>query len=212
MLILNFSFSLLVMLFKLTLMFMLLNVTMLIASSSQIDHKQNLTQLLSDFVLTCGSSEGFCNKSQSPFQVEPAALPKCAAWLACSPSCALDNTCAPDAEYAYIDVSCISNTIYPLNVVNSTYSYNMITQCGIFSLNNADLKTDTDALCINVPERNMDNLHDDVFRSVIARNSLITCRNAHCARCNHEDDIDLVSFGLQVECHGHFDINSLKYP
>ena len=57
----------------------------------------------------------------------------------------------------------------------------------------------------------MDNLHDDVFRPVIARNSLITYRNAHCARCNHEDYIDLVSFELHVECHGHFDINSFKH-
>ena len=108
-------------------------------------------------------------------------------------------------------MSCISTTIYPLKVGNTTYSYNMITQCGIFSLNNADLKTDADALCTNVPERPMDNLHNDVFRPVIASESLITYRNANCARCNNEDDIDLVSFELQVECHGQLDINSFKH-
>ena len=206
--ILNISYSLTVMLFKVILMFMLL--TRLTSSSSQIDYVQNMTKLLSDFVLTCGSSVGFCNKSQSPMQIEPAMIPRCAALMECGPNCALKYICTPDARYTYIDVSCISTTIYPLEVAYSAHSYNMITQCGIFSSNNADVKSDADALCTYVPERTMDNLHDDVFRPVIASGSLIMYRNVHCARCNNEDDIDIVLFELQIQCHDQFDINAFK--
>ena len=190
---------------------MFLLQTMLIAGSSQMDYMQNLTKLLSDFVLTCGSSEGFCNKSQSPLQIEPTVIPNCAEWLECGSNCALDYSCAPDAKFAYIDVSCISTDIYPLRVDYSSHSYNMITKCGIFSSNNDGGTSNADALCTELPERTMTNLHDDVFRPVIASDSLITYRNAHCARCNSEADIDIIPFELQVECQGQFEINSFKH-
>ena len=184
--------------------------TLVRACSSEISHAPNLTKLLSDFVLTCGSSETFCNKSQSPLQIEPTIIPECAQWLKCDPNCALEYICAPDAMFAYIDVSCIGTSIYPLKVEHSSYSYNMITQCGLFSSNNTGRKPEDDALCTELPERTINNLHDDVFRPVIARGSLITYRNIHCARCNDEDDDDIVPFELYVECYDDFDINSFN--
>ena len=185
MVIISHIHSLTVSLCKVILIFLL--QTTLIASSSKIDNVLNLTKLLSDFVLTCGSNTGFCNKSESPLQIEPTMIPSCAAWLKCDPNCALGYNCAPDAKFAYIDVSCISTTINPLKMNFSSYKYNMITKCGIFTSNNTEVTTDEDTLCTEMPERNMINLLDDVFRPVIARDSLITYRNIHCARCNHED-------------------------
>ena len=193
-----------------TAILVLLLKTILIANTSPISHTQNLTKLLSDFVLTCGSSEGFCNKSRSPLQVESVVIPECAKWLECDANCALEYSCAPDAEFAYIDLSCIGTTVYPFKMEHSSYWFNMITQCGIFSSNSNERKTDDHALCAELPERTMNNLHDDVFRPVVANGSLITYRNVHCARCNDEDDSDILTFERYVKCHDHFDINSFN--
>ena len=206
--IISLSYSPTVPLYKMILMFSL--QTMLIAKATQVNYVQNLTKLLSDFVLACGSSEGFCTKFQSTLQIEPTVIPTCAAWLKCDPNCALGYTCAPDAEFAYVNVSCISTTIYPLKVDYSSYTYNMITQCGIFSSKDSNMRTDIEALCTELPERTMNNLHADVFRPVIGNDSLITYRNVHCARCNNEEDTDIVLFEPQVECQDQFDINSFK--
>ena len=200
----NLSYFLTVALIKLTILFML-QIQPLV-NTSQVDQMLNLTKLLSDFVLTCGSSAGFCNQSQSPIQMEPTIIPECADWLECGADCALTSICAPDAKFAYINVSCVSTSIYPLDENDSSYSYNIITHCGISSTKN----TGADALCTDVPERNMNNLHDDAFKPVISSSSLITYRNIYCAKCNDEDDTNIVSFKLEVEIYNQFDINSFE--
>ena len=200
----SLSYSRKMLRFKVALMFMM--QTMMMASSSQINEVQNMTKLLSHFVLTCGSSAGFCNQSLSPLRIEPSIIPECAQWLKCDPTCALAYKCAPDATFAYIDVSCISSSIYPLKVGFSSNWYTMITQCGIFSTN-TERKTDD---CTGLPERTINNLHDDIFRPVITRGSQITYRNVQCARCNGEEDADIVPFELKVECYEKFDINSFN--
>ena len=184
----------------------------LIVRPSQADTTQNLTQLLSDFVLICGSSAGFCNQPQSPLQIEPTVTPNCAQSMRCYPNCVFKNDCAPDAEFAFIDISCVGADVYPLKVETSTRSFDMITQCGIVSPNNNARRTVEHDLCseFDLPEKTMNNLHDDVFRPVIARGSLITYRNIHCARCNDEDNADIVPFELEVKCNDKFGINSFN--
>ena len=200
----NPSYFLTVALIKMTWLFML--QTQPLVNTSQVDQVLNLTKLLSDFVLTCGSSAGFCNQSQSPIQIEPTINPECADWLECGADCALASICAPDAKFAYINVSCVSTSIYPLDENDSRYSYNMITHCGISSTKN----TGADALCTDLPERSMNNLHDDAFKPVISSSSLITYRNIYCAKCNDEDDTNIIPFKLEVKCYNQFDINSFK--
>ena len=91
--------------------------------------------------------------------------------------------------------TCISISIYPLD--DPPNSYNMITQCGIISTKT----TGGDAFCTDLPERAMNNLHDDVLKPVISSSTLITYRNIYCAKCNDEDKIDIAPFNdITLQC------------
>ena len=164
----------------------------------------NMTALLLDHILTCGTSAGLCMPTVAPFQIVPQTIRDCADWLECSTNCAISRTCAPDAETAYVNVSCVNTTIYSFATDAMLTRYRMIAECGVVSKQGAKINK----MCMELPEIDSSNMFDDFFRPVISSVSLVTYRNRYCAACNNDNE--LVPFEVNVDCDDLFDINSFS--
>ena len=174
------------------------------ASSVVSEDTVNIMALLSDYILTCGSTAGLCNSSKAPFLIEPEIIPGCADGLGCSAKCAIASTCAPDAETAYAHVSCVATTIYPPGIELQGYRYRLIATCGEISKHGSTVNS----MCTDLPRIELSNVFDDTFRPVISSVSLVTYRNRYCAACNNDNE--LLPFELKVACDDLFDINSFS--
>ena len=169
----------------------------------------NMTALLSDYVLTCGSSEGLCRPQETPFNINITVIPNCAHLylkyfgpfgiprlgiaksINCDIDCALAGTCAPDAEHAFDKVACVTTDIFPIG--RESNMYKMITGCGVGSVRSSARVR----LCESLTQISSSNYYD-LFRPVISAASNLTYRNRYCAACN--DETNFISFDLSIFC------------
>ena len=168
----------------------------------------NMTSLVSSYILTCGSSSRLCQPLKAPFLVnlncpgkancDVIPEPGCGTLTTCDTKCATDNTCAPDAENAFLNVSCISTDIYSVQQEVPLHKYNMIASCQ-YGRSHEDKRCD-------LPSITTSNMFSDTYRPVISRVSYLVYRNRYCAACNN--DTDIIPFDIEASCKDGFDINS----
>ena len=183
----------------------------------------NMTQLLSEFILTCGTSEGLCHPPKHPFNINVMVRPSCAhlyKWyiksfgvptlrksksINCDDNCGLTSTCAPDAEHAFENVSCVPTKVFPIDVdAINVFSYRMISGCRHRSTRTSS----RERLCKSSTQISSSNYFHDIFRPVMSTATNLTYRNRYCAACN--DEMDYVSYDLKIDCEESVDMELLN--
>ena len=160
----------------------------------------NLTHLISEYVLTCGSSNGLCHPPMPPFDLNISYATECSTMTNCKKGCAMSQSCSPDAVNAYLSVSCVSPVMFAVR----SWGYNMVTKCPKY----ATISPNIQKLCNNIGEMNDSNFFDETFRPVISKQSNFAYRNKFCAACSN--DPDTIPFELELKCDRFFDINSFS--
>ena len=161
----------------------------------------NITVLVEEFILVCGSNAKLCHPENSSYKFYYSeCLPRI---TSCKSKCAMTQSCPPDADTAYLSVFCVSTDIYPTSKHSPVGNYMVVN-----SHTKAAILSDVEKRCSDLDELTQTNLFDEQFRPVISTQSKLTYRNKFCAYSY--GDMDLIPFKLQLLCNSPLNINSFS--
>ena len=163
----------------------------------------NITALVDQFILTCGSSDNLCHPEKATYNITHTKESECLLFSKCTSDCAMSDTCSPDANAAFLSMSCVPKVLYPLSAIGKE-GYKMVVKYPA-SLSAA---TDLEKSCNDLERITEANFLHEKFRPVVSQRSGLTYRNKFCSYAY--DDMSTLPFDIQILCQKYIDINSFS--